>query len=190
MAELIATFLDALLNLVRALISLIVDLLAMLAESLGFAAGRLSEPPVAGESRFGAKRVALAFAPLLLLVAVVSSVVGYLVVSNKMRKERRRATMLLIETHLNSLTEDKDESGRYKATRRAEFEDAWGNQVLVTHKATLTHEHIEVRSSGPDSLFNTHDDLYVGRSNMLPKAAIAAGLLRRVKGALEAGGDD
>ena len=97
--------------------------------------------------------------------------------------------MLLIETHLVSLTAEKDERGCYKAIQPVELEDAWGNPVSVTHDVTLTHERIEVRSLGPDSVLNTDDDLYVGRSSMLPKATIAAGLLRRVKGVLEGAGE-
>ena len=184
MGDLIAALVEALFNLVIALVSLVANLIAMLLESLGFAVGRLSEKPNEGESRFSAKRLAAAFAPMMLVVIVVVSVVGYFMLSSKIEANRRDATRALIRSHLESLSTAKDDQGRFKPIQLPMPIDAWGNQIAATHTISVTHEQIEVRSPGPDGKLGTADDLNVKKSRMLPKKTIAAGLLRVAKDAI------
>jgi hypothetical protein len=184
MGDLLAALVEALFNLVIALVSLVTNLFAMLLESLGFAVGRLSEKPSEGESRFSVQRLAAAFAPMMLVVMVVVSVVGYFILSSKIEANRRDATRALIRSHLESLSTAKDGQGRFKPNQLAMPIDAWGNQIAATYTTSVTHEHIEVRSPGPDGKFGTADDMNVKKSQMLPKKMIATGLLRLAKDAI------
>lgn len=184
MGDLIAALVEALFNLVIALVSLVANLFAMLLESLGFAVGRLSAKPSEGESRFSTKRLAAAFAPMMLVVVMVVSVVGYFILSRKIEANRREATRALIRSHLESLSTAKDDQERVKPIHLPMPIDAWGNQIAVTHTTSVMHEYIEVRSPGPDGKLGTADDLNEKKSQMLPKKTIAAGLLRVAKDAI------
>src|SRR5512134_654356 len=100
MADLIGALLLAIVELIAATVQFTLYTVALILESLGFAAGRLADSPKPGERRFSAKRLAIAFAPLAILAAIVVGSTLFFNWRADVRRARQRETQDLIEVEV------------------------------------------------------------------------------------------
>lgn len=75
MADLIGVLAVAIVELIAAAVQLCMQIVAMVLESLGFAAGHLAKKPAVGERRFSVRRLVVAFAPLAIVVALIAGLI-------------------------------------------------------------------------------------------------------------------
>ena len=187
MAEVIAALIAALFELMAAALQLCVELVALVLESLGFAAGHLADKPKEGEPRFSPTRLLVAFVPLALTVFVLVGTFGFFHWRAEVRRARQRATRELVEEHADRFASKVDDNGHFQKhfALLLDADDAWGNPVRIEYKETLSHEVLVVRSAGDDQEFDTPDDVSSLRRLLRPKKEIAKDVLGKVKDAIK-----
>jgi hypothetical protein len=150
----------------------ILQLIAVLLESLGFAASTLATSPNRGERRFSAKRLAVAFAPLTFLfiaIPVMFWLAYWRAEVNQLKEEKTQTTAA---TTADSLAEHIDENGRLEHQEKCNEIDAWRRNLLVEYSESELIETLIVRSVGIDGKPRMFDDIIEKRQNVLPIADV------------------
>ena len=186
MAELLVAFVVAFVELIALCVQLCVQLVALVLESLGFAAGHLAEKPKEGEPRFSGKRLLIAFAPLAIVLVMIVGTFMFFDWRAKVPQAKEHETRQLIEDNIQRLAGNVDENGHFvrHPAEVLDVNDMWGNPLRVNYADTLLHESIEVKSDGADEQPNTIDDLSSSRRIMRPKKEIAIEAFDKAKDAI------
>lgn len=186
MPELIAAFAELIAGLIAGLVELCIQLVVLVLESLGFAVGHLADKPKVGERRFSARWLLVAFAPLVIVTAVIAGIAACVDWTGNNRRERVRETRRLIEDNVELLAGNVNEEGHLIRHKRKllDVDDAWGNKLPVIYDETLTHESVTVRSEGADEKANTVDDLSASRRVVRPRKDIVKGAFDKAKDAI------
>ena len=181
MIEGLVGLIEAFITAISALISAILHLIAALLESLGFPATKLATTPKVGERRFSAKRVAIAFAPLAVLLVTLPAMFWFISWRADVNKSNRKKTEAVVTSVANSLANSIAENGKFK--RQGEFNeiDAWGRNLILDYSESDLTETLMVRSPGIDGKLHTLDDVVESRRNVLPIKDVAGAFARRIK---------
>ena len=158
--ELIAGFLEGISGLAH-----------LVAESLGFAAGRLGNEPKDGESRLSTKRLLVAFAPLLAVGLGIGGLFWFMDWRQAKRATEFEQTSQLVRHWANKLAQERDANGRMirHPNRRLDARDAWDQPLLVEYKRKAIEDEVTVRSKGRDGEDDTWDDIESRVGVVLPK---------------------
>jgi len=188
MADLIGALIAAVVESIAATVQLCVQIVAMVLESLGFAVGHLAEKPKESESRFSAKRLMIAFAPLAIVATFLTGTFVYFDWKSNVRRARQRETKGLIEENVERLVGNVDKDGRLirRPAALLDVYDAWGNKLRVEYDESLLHQAVTVRSDGADKMANTIDDLSSTRRILRPKIDFAKGAIDKAGDAVRA----
>jgi hypothetical protein len=177
-------------EIVTGIIEGVAAMVQLVAESLGFAASRLTAEIAPGESRWNGKRVLIAFGPLVLVVTGLVGFFWYLDWREEVRRAQREQTRAEVENWVDKLTGQVDEEGRLVRHPRRELEarDAWGEPLLVDYHQTALGEAVTVRSKGPDKTEQTWDDIKIRGDSVQPKKVgrtVLRGLGKKIKNRLQ-----
>lgn len=138
------------------------------------------------------RRLALVVVLLALLVA------GVLVYDRQRREAARReadiaATTASANALADALAKDTDSDGRFvrKPDGDRPETDAWGRAFRLSYKPHTLSDELEVRSAGPDGIWDTRDDIKAVRESPVSTKALArdaaAGLFDAAKTRLTGG---
>ncbi len=180
MIEGIVGLVELLVAAISALISIVVGLTTALLHSLGFAATKLGTPPEASEQRYSARRLAIAFTPLALLLVTVPAVFWFVYWRVDSNRSKRRETETLVEKAAENLAQT-GEDGRFVRQNEFALKDAWGQDVILEYSESDVNETLLVRSIGSDGKQETTDDIVAKRRNVLPIGDVAGAFARRIK---------
>ncbi len=188
MADLFGALVLAIVELIAATVQFSLYTLAVILESLGFATGHLADKPKPGERRFSAKRLAIAFAPLAILAAIVVGSILFFNWRADVRRARQRETQDQIEVEVERLAANVDQDGQLirHPTGLLDIDDAWGNALRVEYGQELLHHTVTVKSDGADGMASTIDDLSSTRRVLRPKKVAVKRAIDKAEDAIRA----
>jgi hypothetical protein len=91
------------------------------------------------------------------------------------RETERAATSETVAKVADEVAKDTDSDGRFvrKPDGPLPETDVWGRQLRLAYKPGVLSDGLEVRSAGPDGVWNTWDDVTVTRSSRISNKALA-----------------
>ena len=158
-------------ELIGGIIEGVSGLAQLVAESLGFAAGRLGKEPKDGESRLTSKRLLVAFTPLLAVVLGIGGLFWLMDWRQEKEAAEFEQTSQLVRHWANKLAQERDANGRMirHPNQQLDARDVWGQPLLVEYKRKAIEDEVTVRSKGRDGEDDTWDDIDSSVSVVLPK---------------------
>lgn len=184
MIEGLVGLIEVFVTAVSALISAILHLIAVVLESLGFAATELAMKPKPGERRFSVKRLAIAFAPLAFLIIMIPAMFWLASWRAAVNEERRKQTETIVANTADKLADSIGKDGRFVRSDGVETVDAWSRKIVVEYLESELTETLLVRSTGIDGKPRTYDDVVAKRRNVLPITDVVGAAIRRLKDGL------
>ena len=153
----------------------------------------LNRPPTTAEAFFRAGFGCMAPLVLKFLVIVVIVVVADWRAREKYaRREAERATTSENAARIaDEVAKETDADGRFVRRQDGPLPetDVWGRPFRLAYKSGVLYDELEVRSAGPNGVWNTWDDVVVKHSSKISNKALArdaaGGLLDAAKGRLQ-----
>lgn len=124
---------------------------------------------------------------LLLLGGTVAGGIFY----ERMQRERERSATALAARLANRLDPDQSPVPAREPGLATQVLDPWGQPLRVVYRDHITHETLEIRSAGRDSVYDTRDDPVVTRRTLTAAGRVAvpvagAAVSAAIGGALKA----